>query len=88
MPKNGAYTLAEAPPVIEIECRACARLGRYNRDRQIAKYGPDFSLPAFKAAMVGPRCSRARNTTFGACSARFSESTIRATHEREVSRET
>jgi hypothetical protein len=78
MPQDGAYTLAEAPATIVIECPVCGRRGIYSRDRLIARHGGDLSLPALKDLIVKPRCSKARDIThFGGCQARFGKETIK-----------
>lgn len=45
MPRSGALVLSDAPETVHIVCDVCSRRGRYSRDKLIATYGADISLP-------------------------------------------
>lgn len=73
MPRDGAYTLSEAGPVLEVRCESCPwRYGRYSRDRLLAKHG-DIHLPhLIEIIQKESGCERAGDIThFKPCQARF-----------------
>jgi hypothetical protein len=70
MPRD-AITLAHVrEPTIELACEPCARRGRYNVERLIAKHGADVRLP--EPLTIITDCPKARSfSIYDRCKARL-----------------
>ena len=70
MPRD-AITLADVrSATLTIVCEPCARRGRYNVERLIAKHGLDMKMPDLRAMLAN--CDRARSSNvYDRCKARF-----------------
>jgi hypothetical protein len=70
MPRDFLTLLDVRTPTLTLLCEPCARRGRYNVARLIAKHGPDVRLPELLTILADCRKTRSFSI-YNRCRARY-----------------